>query len=334
MSDEHLSARGRLRYAAVGIAVLAVAAITVVASANPAPGRVHRFTAVFSTAGQGLDPGRSDVKVRGIAVGRVESVRLRRDGRVVVGLRVEAGVTVPATTRAAIEPVSIFGPKDLTLDLGGGPPLHDGARIARTSDPQELTGITGPAYDLAAAIDPSDVATIMRTLSSGLDGEGPALHRTIGNGAALADAIYAREPEIRRLIADVAGVSGTLATRGGTVTGAAGDFDRLAPVLYGRPDKVSQLLDEAGELSDRVGGTLRAHGVNLGRLADGTANAVQVLAWGQRDLPVLMDALNELFRGLGGLIRVPGPDGTLLARGYDTLSLNLCTTFIDLCQAP
>ena len=112
------------------------------------------------------------------------------------------------------------------------------------------------------------------------------------------------------------------------------DLDRLAPVVYRRPDKVSQLLDAAGELSDRVGGTLRDHGVNMGRMVDGTANAVQVLAWQNRRLPVLMDVLDELFRGLGGLIRVPGPDGTLLGSGVDTFNLDLCTTFTDLCQAP
>ncbi|MER6808710.1 MCE family protein [Spirillospora sp. NPDC000708] len=334
MGDEHLSARSRLLYAVAGFAALAVAAAAMVVAGAPSPGRAHRFTAVFSAAGEGLDPGRSDVKVRGIAVGRVETVRLRRDGRVAVGLRVEAGVAVPATTRAAIEPVSVFGPKDLTLDLGTGPALRDGARIARTSDPVELSGITDRAYGLTAAIDPSDVATVMRTLASGLGGEGPALHRTIVDGAALADAVHAREPEIRRLIGDVAGLSGTLADRGGAVTGAAGDLDRLAPVVYERPDKVSRLLDAAGELSDRVGGALRDHGADMGRLVDGTANAVQVLAWQNRRLPVLMDVLNELFRGLGGLIRVPGPEGTLLGRGVDTFDLDLCTTFIDLCQAP
>ncbi|MFB4295498.1 MlaD family protein [Actinomadura sp. NTSP31] len=334
MSDEHLSARSRFLYAVAGFAALAVAVAAMVVAGSPSPGRVHRFTAVFSTAGEGLDPGRSDVKVRGIAVGRVETVRLRRDGRVAVGLRVQAGVAVPATTRAAIEPVSVFGPKDLSLDLGAGPALPDGAEITRTSEPRELTGITDRAYDLARAIDPSDVATIMRTLSAGLDGEGPALHRTVVNGAAVTDAVHALEPEIRRLIGDVTGVSGTLAGRGGAITGAAGDFDRLAPVVYQRPDKVSQLLDAAGDLADRVGGTFRAHGANIGRMADGTANVVRVVASQDRDLPVLMDVLDRLFRGLGGLIRVPGPEGTLLGRGVDTFSLDLCTTFIDLCRAP
>ncbi|MWA01958.1 MCE family protein [Actinomadura sp. LD22] len=334
MADEYLSGRSRLLYAVAGLATLAVAAAAMVLSASPSPGRVHRFTAVFSTAGEGLDPGKSDVKVRGIVVGRVETVRLRRDGRVAVGLRVAADVAVPATTRAAIEPVSVFGPKDLTLDLGTGPALRDGARIARTTDPRELSGITDRAYGLTAAIDPSDVATIMRTLSSGLGGEGPALHRTIVDGAALTDAVDARAPQIRGLIGDIAGLSDTLADRGGAVTGAAGDLDRLAPVVYQRPDKVSQLLDAAGELSDRVGGTLRGHGAGVGRLIDGTANVVRVVAEQDRNLPVLMDVLDRLFRGLGGMIRVPGPDGTLLGRGVDTFSLDLCRTFTDLCQAP
>lgn len=334
MTEEHLSQRGRIVFAATGIAaLLAAVAVMAVASARPG-GREHRFTAVFASAGQGLDPGRSEVKVRGIAVGRVESVRLRRDGRVVVGFRVDGAVPVRTAARAAIEPVSIFGPKDLALDPGTGPPLADGGRITRTAGPEELTDVAGPAYDLTRAIDPDDVATLLHSLSSGLDGEGPALRRTVLNGAELVDAIHARRPEIARLISDITGVSGTLGDRGATIAGMAADYNRLAPSLYARPDRVSRLLDETSRLAERTSGALRRQGTGLGRMIDATGDVAGVIGPLHRNMPVLMDVLHGFFHGLGGLFRIEGPEGTVLATGLDYLSVNPCDTFIDLCELP
>ncbi|MBE1537339.1 MCE family protein [Actinomadura algeriensis] len=332
MSDEHPPGRDRVRYALAGFTVLAAAVAAVVVGVSPRTGDLHRFDAVFPAAGQGLDPGKSDVKVRGVEVGRVESLRLRPDGRVVVGFRVAADVAVPAGTRAAIEPASFFGPKDLTLELGDGPALPDGARIRRTVGPREPGDAARPAAELATAIDPGDVAAILHTLGAGLDGRGPALRRTVRNGAELADVLHARTPEIERLIRDVAGVSGVLGERGDTVAGAAGDFNRLAPSLYGRPDRVSRLLDETAELADRTAGALRRSGAGLGRIIDGTGAAVGVVAGREADLPRLIEVLERLFRGLSGMIRIPGPEGTLLGAGYAEFPLDPCAIVIDLCE--
>ncbi|MFD0904402.1 MCE family protein [Actinomadura sediminis] len=334
MSDELLSGRGRVRYALAGFAASAAAAAVLVGVAPPGTGDVHRFHAVFSAAGQGLDPGKSDVEVRGVVVGRVDSLRLRPDGRVVIGLRVAADVAVPAGTRAVIEPASIFGPKDLTLELGDGPALPDGGWIRRTEGPRELGDAARPAADLAAAIAPDDVTALLHSLGAGLDGQGPALRRTVRNGAELAEVLHARMPEIERLIRDVAGVSGVLGERGDTVAGAAGDFNRLAPSLHSRPDRVSRLLDETAELADRAAGTLRRRGTDIGRVIDGAGDVAGVAAAREAELGVLVQVLDQLFRGLGGLIRIPGPEGTLLGVGDAEMSVNPCDIIIDLCQLP
>ncbi|MFD0684756.1 MCE family protein [Actinomadura fibrosa] len=331
MSDEQLSPRSRIAYALAGLAAIALAVAAVAVTASPDEGRVRRYRAVFARAGQGLDPGRSDVKVRGIAVGTVEAVRLRPDGRAAVALRVDDAIAVPATTRVLVEPVSVFGPKDLVLELGAGPALPDGGEIVRTADPREPADAARPAYDLARAIAPEDVAALLRALAGGLRGQGPALRRTVEDGARLVDAVHARRDEIERLILDLTGVSRTLGDRGGVLAGAAEDFDLLAPSLHDRPDHVSRLLDAAGELADRTSGTLVRHGDDLGRVIDGGAAAAAAVAPRARHLGMLLSALNRLFLGLGGIIRVPGPEGTLLAAGTGTLPLDLCAVFIDLC---
>ncbi|WP_019629517.1 MCE family protein [Actinomadura atramentaria] len=335
MSDETLSTRTRTGFALLGAGVLAAAAAGVALGASPSYAGSTYLTATFARAGQGLDPGKSDVKIRGIAVGTVAGVSLGRDGRVTVRMRLDKGVRVARTATAGIEPVSVFGPKDLTLDLGSGettgPYLPDGGRIGRTTDPEEISDTAWPTYRLTAALDPDEVATIVHTFSAGLSGEGPALRRTVGNLATVVDATHQDRNVLRGLIDDVTGLSGTLATRGGTLTGAVADANKVAPVVYTRPDKVSALLDEAGKTAGTVSGTLDRQGGHLGHVVDSAAGVAATVNAQRGNIPTMIDGLNGFFNLLADIIRTKGPQGTELAQARDTLSLDLCRTLVDIC---
>ncbi|WP_067488154.1 MlaD family protein [Actinomadura hibisca] len=338
MSDEPLSARSRAVFGLAGAGVIAAAAVAVALGSTPSHGGSTYYRAAFSRAGQGLDPQKSDVKIRGITVGTVDRIDLSRDGRVQVRIRVDKGVKIPQSTSARIEPLSVFGPKDIALDLGpgeqGGPYLADGGRIAKTSDPQELSDTAWPTYRLTKAINPDELATILHTFSAGLNGQGPALRRTLENGGKVIDAAHANRAVISRLISDLTGLSGTLASRGDTVVKVAGDFNDIAPVVYERPDKVQQLLGESGRLADTVGGTLQRQGRNVGEIIDGGAKTLRVLSQERRNVPVLLDSLNGFFNLLSQIIRVPGPNGTTIAQAVNTLPLDLCQTLVDVCPRP
>ncbi|WP_018658268.1 MlaD family protein [Actinomadura flavalba] len=335
MSDESLSARSRLTFGLAGIGVIAAAATLVALGSTPSHGGSTYYDATFPRAGQGLDPGKSDVKIRGITVGTVDGVRLNRDGRVAVRLRLDEGVRLARTTSATVEPVSVFGPKDIALDLGtgetSGPYLPDGATITRTKGPEDLSDTAWPAYRLTRAINPDEVATLLHTFASGLNGKGPALNRTFRNLSTVVDGTHANRGVLRGLLNDVTGVSGTLAAHGDAFNRTVSDFNRLAPVVYERPDKVSQLLDEGSRLAGTVGGTLNRRGEDIGSLIDGAGGAVAVLAGERRNIPVLIDGLNGFFNLLAAIIRTPGPQGTQLAQALNTLPLDICKTLIDLC---
>ncbi|MEU5884833.1 MlaD family protein [Spirillospora sp. NPDC047279] len=333
MTDS-MSARSRVLYCALGTAVLVAAAGTaVIASTRSHAGSTY-YTAEFGRAGQGLDA-RSDVKVRGITVGNVESVRLGPDGRVTVRLRVEKGVQVPATAEARIDPVSLFGPKEIDLDLGSGavsgPYLADGARIARTQDPSDPAETARPAYELASRIDPQDVATLMHTFSAGLSGQGPALRRTLDNGALVIDRAHANRETVRRLVSDLAGLGGTLGDSGEPIVAAARDASELGPLLTERPDKIGQLLDQAGRLSTQVGDDLDAYGGAFGGLVDGAGRAARVAAPQSRNIIVLMDVLNGFFGGLANVMTGPGPNGYRPAVLRGQAPLNVCQIIVDVC---
>lgn len=337
MSDETLSARSRTVFGLVGAGVVAAAAAFVALGSTQSHEGSTYYDASFGRAGQGLDPGKSEVKVRGIAVGAVDEITLTGDGRVNVRFRVDKGIRVADTAVASVEPISVFGPKDLALELGKheltGPYLRDGGRVAKTHDPEELSDTAWPTFRLTRAIDPDDVTTLLRVFGAGLSGQGPALRRTIDNGATVIDATHKDRAAIQALLDDINGLSGTFASRGDTVTGLAGDFNRLSRAVSDRPDKVAQLLDQSSRLGDTVGAGLQRHGRNLGAIID-TGGQVAAVVNGQlRNLPVMEDSLTGFFGLLSQIIRVPGPEGTLIAQARDDLPLDICQILIDICPA-
>lgn len=339
MSDESLSPRSRTIFGLVGAGVLAASATLVALGSTPSHAGSTYYNATFSRSGQGLDPGKSDVKIRGIAVGTVDSLKLDRDGRVTVRLRVDKGVKVPTTTTATIEPVSVFGPKDLVLALGQGeltgPYLPDGGTVAKTQDPQELSDTAWPAYKLTKAINADEVAAILNTFGAGLSGQGPALRRTIDNGSKIVDATYRDRAALQALLHNINGLSGTFADRGDTLGGLAGDFTTLSGTVSRNPDKISQLLDRSGELGTRLGTTLQGHGANLGDILDGAGDLAAVMNGQRRNIPVLLDSLNGFFTLLARIIRIPGPENTLIAQAKNALPLDFCQIIIDVCpQTP
>ena len=335
MSEETLSQRSRTIFGLVGAGVIAAAAAFVAIGSTPSHAGSTYFNATFGRAGQGLDPGKSEVKVRGIAVGAVDRIDLDDQGRVKVRFRIDKGVRIADTAVATVEPVSVFGPKDLSLDLGAhelsGPYLKDGGTVTKTNDPEDLSDTAWPAYELTKAINPDDVATLLHTFGAGLSGQGPALHRTIGNAAIVVDATYQDRAAIHALLNDINGLSDTLGSRGDTIARFAGDFNRLSQVISERPDKVSQLLDEASDLGDTLGTNLQRHGGNLGKIIDTGGDVVAVFDHQRRNIPVMLDSLNGFFGLLAQIIRIPGPEGTVIAQARDDLPLDICQIFIDAC---
>ncbi|TNY38374.1 MlaD family protein [Thermomonospora catenispora] len=337
MSEDHLSLRSRLLYGAIGVAVLAGGAAYALAGVHPDRDGARYYHAVFGRAGQGLDD-RSEVKIRGITVGGVESVALRPDGRVRVRFRIDdRDVRITRDAVASIEPVSVFGPKDLAVDLGAtaekGPFLEEGGTVARTEDPEEPADAAWPAYRLTGALDPQDLSALLHTFSEGLRGQGPALRRSIDNGARLLEVMHDRRAELRRLVDDVAALSQTFGGRGGTVTGLAEDFTAVSGVIGDRPDKVERLLKQAERLSEQLSGTLARHGDDIAELIDVGSRAVEVLHREQNEIPTLIDGLNGFFSLLSDIIRVPGPENSLLAQVVAYLPTDVCKIFVDACES-
>ena len=254
----------RNQQALVGLVCAAVLALSVTVATKASFGAYdpgYTLTARFAEAGQNLDT-QSDVKIRGVNVGRVTGIDVGRDGRAVVTMRIDPGTDVPRTAVAAIRPISIFGPKFVDLvpgdGEGRGPFYGDGDEIAHTATALELSDVLAHADALMAAVDPQDLTTILHTFADGIDGLDQPMSRSIDDARTLLDATLASTDDRHRLLDAAAALAGELADEGPTIL-------RLA-------DGVHQPTETLGEHQDELAGGASV-GLHVGGVEDDDAEA-------------------------------------------------------------
>ncbi len=268
----------------------------------------YSLTATFDRVLQGLTVDRSDVKIRGITVGRVKGIELQDDGKVAVELFMQPEAKVPDTTVAAIEPLSVFGPKFLRLDPGkhetSGPFLTEGDEIARAERPVDFLDFISHGARLLEVADPKEIFTIVHTLAEGLDGLGPELGSIVDASETIGRRAVAQSPNLRALLGNVARLGDTLADRGDEIVGTARDLNGVLGEIASRPDELGELLDQTARVSAVLGDILEANPEAVDRTIVGISNLADVIA---RDIPGvvgLIQALDGFFGTLGRTVQL------------------------------
>ncbi|MEU5884812.1 MCE family protein [Spirillospora sp. NPDC047279] len=173
---------------ALTVAIAAVMAVVLVAVAfSVLTGRpVTKITAYFTQA-VGVYVG-SDVRVLGVKVGTIDSVR-PEPTRVRVVLKVDHGVEIPANAGALVIAPSVVADRyiQLTPAYTGGTRMADGAVIPgdRTGTPVEIDTLYGTVKKLAADLGPNGLnkngalSNALRTGARNFEGNGQATGETV-----------------------------------------------------------------------------------------------------------------------------------------------------------
>ena len=144
----------RALVAAALAVVLLGAVVAVVSAVMSAPDERH-LSAEFANTNS-LYAG-AQVKILGVAVGRVDAIEVRGSA-VHVDISYDAAHPLPADVHAAVVPPSLVGDRfvQLTPPYTGGPQLPDGAHLDldHTQVPLELDRTMSGLDDLAAALGP------------------------------------------------------------------------------------------------------------------------------------------------------------------------------------
>lgn len=211
MSAPVVRGTAQLRRYAAGVAFLVVLGLLVslsVALYTKAFTDVVRVSLQTDRIGNQLSV-HADVKLRGIVVGEVRSVRSNGQGATIeLALNADRAALVPASVGARLLPKTLFGEKEVQLVLPAdpGPPIREGDRITqdRSSTALETERALDDLQPVLRALDPAALSATLHALSAALRGRGDRL----GNNLALNAAYLSRiNPALSTLGQDMQGLA-------------------------------------------------------------------------------------------------------------------------------
>lgn len=298
----------------------------------------YELTAVFPTSTQGVfTDGGTDVKMRGVNVGTVTGVELLADSRARLTFAIDEGVEVPATVAARVEPLSVFGPKFISLIPEAGPNrgelLSGGDEIASATIRNELTGVLADTTTLLAGIDTQDVIEIFDAVSNGVRGRGDEIGETIDGATTLVDIAHEHRDDVTRFLPDVAEVSSTIASRSSTFLDRIDTYKSVADLVGGRDADVAGILDAAATIALRSGTLLDDAAEEFDLTVRAVADVMAGIHSERELLPSSLDAVGAFFDMLGAGMRLPGPDGKKMTALKGFITVDLCLVY-GVCLVP
>ncbi len=260
---------------------------------------VYEVSARFGNAGQGLIKD-SDVKIRGVNVGEVESVELDDAGRALVTLQIRGYEKIPVGSRALVRPKTLFGEKFVDIEVpdtsAGEPVLEDGDEIESTVGSIELERVLVTAEELLDSVRPADLAVILDTLAGAVDGQGERIRRQIQNWSEVAAVFAKHDADTRQFLDDFETLSGAFDRVGDDIVATTRSLNEALPPLNERGDKLADLLDDAADVSRHLAEVLEEVQPTLEKMVTEGGKTIQVLHDNREQVPKLVVALRDFAK--------------------------------------
>lgn len=216
-----------LRHLIYGVGVLGLAAVLVAGVLGSYQGTFRRAVTVTvdaPRAGLAMQPG-SDVKLRGVKIGRVDAVEATPDGaRLRIAIDKDQARWVGRDATAAIVPPTAFGAKYVSLTSRGSksPRIDDGTTIKADDVTVEVNEAFTNLSGVLSAAHPDKVNNALTALATGVNGRGDEINSLIGSGSQWVDKVDDSRTALDRDLAKAAPV--------------AGQYNALAPDLLATLD--------------------------------------------------------------------------------------------------
>jgi phospholipid/cholesterol/gamma-HCH transport system substrate-binding protein len=313
---------GKMNPLIAGLLVVAVVAALVVVFW---PGSEKKYVTASFPRTVSLYEG-SEVKILGVAVGKVESVE-PSGTNVTVKFYYERDQKVPADAKAVVISPSVVGDRfvQLTPAYTGGGVLENNAKLGedRTATPLELDEIFGSLNDLNIALGPDGankpvqggVGPMTRLLDStarNFGGQGAEFNKTLKNFGAFTKTLADNKEELFGTLAQVEEFTKTLADNDGTVRKFNDSLAGGADLLAGERQEFAAVLRNLSVAMVQVRGFVKENRGSLTRNIAGLNRVSKILVKRRAELEKTMRyspaALNNLF--LAGNVK----NGTLDTR--------------------
>ncbi|QYG92928.1 MCE family protein [Iamia sp. SCSIO 61187] len=255
----------------------------------------------------GITPG-SHVKVAGITSGAVESVR-QEGTEVEVVLGVDAGIELPADTRADIVVDTLLGSKSVRLVPGDewDDLLQEDAVITDTSTPTEALDLQNIGTPLLEETDGEAIDSLIDTVLRITEGKRDDVADILDGLEDLAVTINAREQEARDLIDATRTLTATLDARDEELLDAVDDLNVVVETLVRRRAELVELLRQTSEAATRISDLVEENQPALDRILDELHADLEIVGRHQVDLAQSVALVSSAIQGFAS-VGYSGPD--------------------------
>lgn len=264
--------------------------------------REYGYHAVF-TSSSGMLPG-SKVRIAGVPVGSVSSVKVGKDHLAHVEFAVDRKYRLLTSTRATIRYENLVGDRYLELLEGPGTTeaLRDGGTIGKdkTAPALDLDMLLGGFRPLLRGLDPAQVNDLTGALLQIFQGQGGTLVSLLNSGGSFAKTLADRDELIGNVINNLNTVLQTIDQRGDQFATTLDELQRLVSGLAADRDPIGDALPRiAGATRDLTGllqqarPDLRSTIEQTGRLSTNLDEGSDTIQWVLDKLP---DTYKKLIR--------------------------------------
>jgi phospholipid/cholesterol/gamma-HCH transport system substrate-binding protein len=175
-------------------------------------GSTTTYKAMFSSASL-LQKG-DDVRIAGLTVGSVKSVKIHDRNDALVTFSVKSDVPLTTASHADIRFLNLVGDRYMSLSQGdpdaGRLPKGGTIPISQTSPALDLTALFNGFQPLFTALDPKEINELSLNLVKVLQGEGGTIQSLLARTASLTNTLADRDELIGQVVTNLSGMLGTV----------------------------------------------------------------------------------------------------------------------------
>jgi len=271
-------------------------------------GGTYLVSADFADSG-GIFTG-SEATYRGVTVGKVEALKLKRGG-VLVQVRFNRGTQIPKDTLAVVENRSAVGEQyiDFQPRTAHGPMLAAGSVISRvdTRSPVRIDNLLLHLNQTVQSVDRNQLGIVVDELGTAFADGGTDLQRLLDSGDALTKSATQALPQTIKLIDDGKIVLDTQKATSGNIKGFSKSFADLSETLQSSDGDLRLVLDRGVVASKELDGLIKDNQNSLATLLTNFITIGQVTTAHINGIEQLLVTYPDVVAG--GYTVVPG-DGT------------------------
>lgn len=261
---------------------------------NKVSGETRPMKAEFTNV-SGLRPG-DDVRVAGVAVGRVQKTAVNSRGLATVDFILQADQQIYRNTTMVVRYQNLLGQRYLALMPGtGGPasPLATGSTVpvSRTSPGFDLTALLNGFEPLFQTLDPEQINKLSASIVSVLQGEGGTVQELLDQTASLSTKLAGNDKVFGEVIDNLTPVLENMATRSNDFDNTINQFEALMAGLAKERTTIGDSIDSVSGLAEAASGLITSARPDLRSDLKTLSGLSQAVVANQKSIGNALDAL-------------------------------------------